>query len=52
MLPDVIDSFLSLKKYYEQEHFREWNSYDGLKSELKVTETKLKCMVSSERCLN
>ena len=34
MLPDVIDSFLSLKSYCEREHFKGWDSYAGLNSRL------------------
>lgn len=34
MLPDVIDSFLSLKSYCEREHFKGWDPYDGLNSHL------------------
>lgn len=34
MQPDVINSFLILKKYCEKEHFKGWDPYDGLNSRL------------------
>lgn len=33
-LPDVVDSFLSLKNYCEREQFKGWDPYDGLNSRL------------------